>query len=50
MRFVGFLARDDHVFLVQRLLESGRAVNESPGTEVQIPGYGDNDNTEAGRS
>ncbi|MFP6688365.1 MAG: DNA primase [Alphaproteobacteria bacterium] len=34
---------------LQRLVESGRAVNESPGTEVQIPGYGDNDNTEAGR-
>ncbi len=35
---------------LQRLLDSGRAVNESPGTEVQIPGYGDNDNTESGRS
>ena len=29
----------------RRLVESGRAVNESPGTEVLIPGYGDNDNT-----
>ncbi|MDP6475126.1 MAG: DNA primase [Alphaproteobacteria bacterium] len=35
---------------LQRLMESGRAVNESPGTEVQIPGYGENDNTESGRS
>ncbi len=34
---------------LQRLMESGRAVNESPGTEVQIPGYGENDNTESGR-
>ncbi|MDA0229325.1 MAG: DNA primase [Proteobacteria bacterium] len=33
----------------RRLVESGRAVNESPGTEVLIPGYGDNDNTESGR-
>mgnify|MGYP001385991926 CR=1 FL=1 len=32
-----------------RLVESGRAVNEAPGTEVLIPGYGDNDNTESGR-
>jgi len=32
-----------------RLVESGRAVIESPGTEVLIPGYGDNDNTESGR-
>jgi DNA primase len=33
----------------RRLVESGRAVNESPGTEVLIPGYGDNDNTDSGR-
>ena len=32
-----------------RLVESGRAVNEAPGTEALIPGYGDNDNKESGR-
>ena len=32
-----------------RLVESGRAVNEAPGTEALIPGYGDNDNTGSGR-
>ena len=32
-----------------RLVESGRAVNEAPGTEVLIPGYGDSDNTGPGR-
>jgi DNA primase len=34
---------------LRRLMESGRAVSEAPGTEVQIPGYGENDNTEPRR-
>jgi len=33
----------------QRLVETGRAVNESPGTEVQIPGFGDTDNRDSER-
>ena len=35
---------------LHRLVEIGRAVNESPGTEVQIPGYGDNEKSESGQS
>ena len=28
---------------LRRLVESGRAVSEAPGTEAQVPGYGEND-------
>jgi DNA primase len=35
---------------LRRLVESRRAVSEAPGTESQVPGYGENDGAERGRS
>jgi len=34
---------------LRRLVESGRAVSEAPGTEVQVPGYGDDDSAQRER-
>ena len=34
---------------LRRLVESGRAVSEAPGTEVQVPGYGENDGDQRSR-